>query len=249
MVAAAALQAPRNERLIRHNGEARSIAAWHRTGAAVPYNTFWRRIDSGWTVGRALSELPYDEQARLLRQQERARKSRRAMRALWDATGTLYTENNDVRMASGILDELIETFGPIANDTAAPETVDWDYEDDSHAGTQRVVDLRVMSPPIVGHAYECTDCAALFSDGFACFGCDRATCKACVDRQDHKCRPESMYGGASLEEIGESLGGISRERVRQIEAGALNRMREELLRMVPLQARKCGPKTEGFGAY
>lgn len=123
--------------------------------------------------------------------------------AKWTRHGALYDEIDALVCSSG--DEIPEESAQDAGKGDGSTFTEW------------------LVPLHNENGWLCEACGAHFTDGIGCMWCTDALCKRCAE--EHLCmRPGCIH---TLEEVGKILN-ISRERVRQIEVGALNKLRAVL---------------------
>jgi RNA polymerase primary sigma factor len=167
-------------------------------------------------------------------QADDASRRRDVLTSSWAQYGSLYSPQWEQREADDLRDVFTAAFGDILDETEThQERIDArEFKSLSRPARDQYCpacgerEVKEASPPPLDHGYECPKCKQVHDSLFVCTICFAYQCLACT--------PDAAGGAYSLEQVGLSEG-VSRERIRQIEAKGLRKLRHPARRAI-LQA-------------
>lgn len=149
------------------------------------------------------------------------RKRASILSELWESHRTLYGARWDQRVADEIMTELEREFGPTRSLEKHPVVVPVG-ESKVSSCQQRMVYLFPVGNDSLDEVWTCCHCGVPAWRCFECSLCQSAACIECVREERHKhYEPDD---GLVLDDVAASFG-VSRERIRQVEQGALGKIR------------------------
>jgi len=147
---------------------------------------------------------------------------RQYLRRSWDRTGSLYgVDHADIRE---LMDPLRVVCLPKTWDTAWSDADTYNESCAMKYVGRKGPDISGLYPMTVQkhEVIRCDDCKKYRHRVFACVHCMSVTCRICVGTERHICSDMDSF---TLETIGR-LDGVTRERIRQIEASAFENFKK-----------------------